>query len=178
MKTLLNVLLVMVFIGCGTSQKIIEPTADSQRLDTMVTAQDFKIEMEWAEPLMTNSMMQIANSGLLAPGNSASRINLLGNGNYLSMKGDSVQANLPYFGERQMGGGYGDNAGIKFNGVAKNLEIQKIEQKQAYQIDFSISEGSETYTVRMNLLANLKARIRVLSTQRRSIGYEGTVKSL
>ena len=94
------------------------------------------------------------------------------------MEGDKVTADLPYYGERQMGGGYNSNAGIKFEGVPEDLEISKDEDKQRHQIDFTISEEGETYGVRVTLFPSLNGTIHVSSSQRLSIRFEGKLSAL
>lgn len=173
MKTITAVVLGMFLLACGSTQKVIEPTAASTRLDDMVAAQEFTIKMEWVEPLMTNSMVQIMSSGLFPPGNALSRIHIQGSGNYITLQGDSAKAVLPYFGERQMGGGYNSSEGISFNGKASDLKIEKIAKRQAYDINFTVRERSETFQVRLTLLPGGTAVARVNSSDRFSIGYEG-----
>ncbi len=175
MKIVIGFLGIMVLLGCAAGTKTVAPTAESEQLEAMVKTQNFRLEMDWAEPLMTNSMVQVMNSGLFPPGNALSRINIQGNGNFIAMQGDSVEADLPYFGERQMGGGYGANEGIKFKGLAQKLKIVKNEKRQSHQIAFTINEKSETFQVRIYLLPSGTARVRITSSERFSIGYEGRV---
>lgn len=163
-------------LSCGTSREA--SSEDLARLDDMIQDQYFEIEAQWAMPLATNAMNQIAISGLLPPGDSASQINIQGNSDYFKFEGDTVTADLAYFGERQMGGGYNRNTGIEFKGVPNDLEITNDKEKQHYIINFNIDDDTENYQVSLRLYPNLNALIYVNSTQRNSISYRGNLKDL
>ncbi|WP_430966795.1 DUF4251 domain-containing protein [Spongiimicrobium sp. 2-473A-2-J] len=164
---------------CGSSEKT---TAryfqDTKALDELVAQQAFKISADWAQPMATNSLNQLANAGLLPPGSTINRINLVGEANYLKVEGDTVSAYLPYFGERQMSGGYNADQGITFKGVPKNFEITKNEKKQRYVMRFQINNKTETYQVNAELFPNLSSTISVNSSQRFVIRYDGQVSGL
>ncbi|NHF60000.1 DUF4251 domain-containing protein [Flavobacteriaceae bacterium TP-CH-4] len=170
------VLLVVVF-GCGTTKEVVE-TEKSRQLDEWVTNRSFEIESEWARPQVTSGMAAVANAGLLAPGNNLGRISLIGNANYLRMEGDSVSAYLPYYGERQMAGGYNSDRGITFEGVPDDFEIEKDEKSKSYLMRFTIPHNSELYRVQAWLYPDHRARINVFTSQRFMIRYEGWVKAL
>lgn len=182
MKTVLKYtaiyLALVVLISCGASNKIVKPSAQSKALDEMVVSKQFKFDAEWARPIATSSLNSIANSGILPPGNNASQINIAGNGSYFKMEGDSVSADLPYFGERQMGGGYGSDTGIKFEGVPDDLTIVKDETKQRYDIRFQIKKKSEVYRVQVELFSNLNGTMSVNSSQRFAIRFDGKVSAV
>jgi len=182
MKTVIKntaIFLVMVqLISCGASNKIVEPSAQSKALDEMVASKEFKFDAEWARPIATSSLNSIANSGILPPGNNASNINIMGNGSYFKMEGDSVSADLPYFGERQMGGGYDSETGIKFEGIPDDLKIEKDETKQRYDIRFQIKKKAEVYQVQLTLFPSLSATMSVTSSQRFAIRFDGKVSKV
>ena len=170
--------LLLLLVGCGATNKTVAPSFKSKALDGMVTEKEFKIDVEWARPLLTNSLSQVMIAGLQPPGNTVGQINVMGNGSFLKMEGEKVSANLPYFGERQMGGGFNSNAGIKFDGIPSGLEIDKDEAKQRYDIKFTISEDIETYLVKLYLASNGAATIVVNSSQRTTIRFQGRVSAL
>ena len=126
-------------------------------------------------PMANNALNQIA----ARQGGNASRINLIGNPNYLKVKGDSVLAFLPYFGQRQRGGGYNnDGGGIKFEGIPKNYEVTKNNENQRQDIRFDINENSENFSVLVSIFPNLNTTINVNSTQRSPISYDGKAKPI
>lgn len=177
-------LIVMVYIifnvsGCASTKT--QKTVDSSTLDSLVAQKSMLIESQRAFPNVTNSLVSISNSGLLPPGDSAGSISLIGNPNYLKIKGDSVSGYLPYFGERQMGAYPGNNdTGIEFNGLAKKYRV-KNGKKNSYIIQFTISDkahSTEQYNITLRLYPNLKSNIRVNSSQRFSIEYLGNLSSI
>lgn len=180
-KYLNNKFLLLYFVGvtilsCGTSREV--STEDLARLDTIIKNQYFEVQAQWAMPLATNALNQLANAGLFRPGDNASQINLQGNSNYFKFEGDTVSADLPYYGERQMGGSYNRNTGIEFKGVPKDLKITNDSEKNRYNINFTINDETENYQVSLTLYPNLNALIYVNSSQRNSINYRGNLKDL
>lgn len=180
MKTKLFLLLMtMVFFACGSHSTKTISKVQSQKLDDLIAKKSFEIVNDWASPMGTASMNSVINSGLLGPGNNAGQINLIGNSNYLRIEGDSVSAYLPYFGERQMGGGYDSDGGnIQFEGVPEDYKITQDEQTKRYEISFSINRKIENFTVRATLMPNLSSTINITSSQRFPIRYRGKVSEI
>lgn len=167
--------LVGMLLGCGATQTLKEPNA---KLDRMMAEQAFEINIRSAEPQVTQAMAQIANSGILPPGNTIGRIDVAGSGYFIKVEGDSVSAHLPYYGERQMGGGYDSDSGIKFEGIGKNLEIAKDELKQSYTLGFSIASNSENYIVKIAVGTNMTSTASIRSSHRNRIRYSGDVAAV
>jgi len=175
LKMVLLAGLTSLIFGCGASKQIKEPNA---ALDQMMNQSAFRIAVVSAEPQLTQAMSQVMNSGVLAPGNSMSRIDVAGEGYFIKVQGDSVAAQLPYYGERQMGGGYDSDAGINFEGIPKNLEIIKDETKQSYTVKFSIHSSSEMYFVTTMVGNNASSTTVISSSQRNRIRYNGDLKAV
>ncbi|WP_019038716.1 DUF4251 domain-containing protein [Psychroflexus tropicus] len=161
-----------VLISCGTSK--IASDEEIKQLDQLVEERQFEFDLQFARPLVTNSLNQLDNAGFFMPGDNASRINLSGFSTRFEFKGDSVVANLPYFGERQMGGGFNSDTGINFEGIAKDLNLVKKESQ--YQLKFNIKgEGVETYRVTVTLFPGFSGTININSAQRFPIRYDGNI---
>ncbi|MDB4292874.1 DUF4251 domain-containing protein [Maribacter sp.] len=168
--------LTLLFLGCGPSQKVIE---NNDALDAMVAEKKIEFRATSAQPTITNAMNQIAQSGLVAPGSTINRIDLAGSSNFLKIAGDSVTADLAYYGERQLGGGYTNNdSGVKFSGIPEDLVITKDEVKKSYRITFQIREKMESFNVAMRISSNLSGNLNVTSSHRTRISYAGTAKAL
>ncbi len=166
-----------LLLSCSSSSKISDN--DRKRLDDLVSRKHFEVISDRAYPLATASLNSISNAGLLPQGSSAGQISLIGNSNYLKVLGDSVAVYLPYYGERQMGGGYDSNGGgIKFEGIPNDLEITKDEEKQRYTIAFKMKDDSENFNVTITLFSNLTSMISVDGSQRFPIRYSGAVRSI
>lgn len=166
--------------ACGSSEKTTTQYFEegNPTLDNMVAQRALTIRADWAQPMATNSLNQLANAGLLPPGSTVNRINLVGESNHLTVAGDTVSAYLPYFGERQMSAGYNADQGITFKGVPKDFEITKDVAKHRYVMRFQIKNKTETFRVNAELFPNMSGTISVNSSHRFVIRYDGTVRDL
>lgn len=173
-------LLLIAFVGllwsCGATKKNKITIAQKNRLDSLVAQKSYVFNASQALPLMTNSMNSLANAGFFPPGSLPNQVNLTGNGNYFKVLGDSLSADLPYFGERQMGGGYNtEGAGISFQGNTERYEAEFDEKNQRYNIQFRIRNKMEMFNVRLILFPNMTGSMWVNSNQRFAIRYNGKI---
>lgn len=148
--------------ACGTGQRTAEERVkDYQELRNLVYTEGFEIESQWAHPLSGNM------------------VDLIGNPNYIRFKNDSVNLLLPYFGVRHAGGNYGGlDGGIKYKGVAEELEVREADDESKIEIRFEAEDGTENYDFRITLFSNGNASTFVTSSERNSISYRGSVKKL
>lgn len=177
-KLLVTCLVLLLLVACGTSNKIIESSEKSRAVDEMVADQNMMFAAEWARPFATQALNNVMQNGLTPPGNMTSQINIQGNGSFFKMEGDSVSADLSYYGERRMGGGYGSDNGIVFDGLAKNLKIEKDENKQRHDITFNIAGKGETYRCRLQLYSGQTGTLLVNSSHRNTIRYDGKISAI
>jgi len=178
MKSILKVgayIVLLTSIACASSKN--NATAEEiAALDQMISNKQFEIQANWAQPMATQSFNSIANAGLLPPGSTASRIDISGTGGYFRMVGDSVMADLPFFGERRMGGYYNQNkTGIIFEGIPKDLSFSPNKKGVGQTMRFTISEKSEGFQVIAQLYPNGTARLTVSSTHRTNMWYQGNL---
>ncbi len=148
----------LLVMSCGTANKPLTENQTSQ-VRQWVNDKEFTIESQWAIPF------------------AGSQINLIGNPNYLTFKGDSVSAYLPFYGERRSGYAL-DGGGIEFEGEPKNLQTLYNQKKQSSVLKFDISEKGEHYQVTVTLYDNKKSIITVNSSQRDMMRYNGEVEAL
>ena len=165
----------IVLLGCSGSKKV---QATNPDLDEMISAKKIEFRATAAQPFVTNALSQFSGSGLLPPGSTVGRIDLNGRENFLKIEGDSVSANLPFYGERRMGGGYNNDTGFNFEGKLKDMKIVKEENNKSYRISFQINKQTEVLNVRFQLFRSLAATMTIVSTQRTNMGYTGTVRGL
>ncbi len=130
-----------------------------QKAKELVNSKKIDFEADWA----------LAQRG--------TRINLIGNSNYLRIKGDSVFTYLPYFGVRT-GGAYGDGGGIKIQNVLKNLKIDFDDDKQRVRLKFNASDSFENIDFVMTIFSNGNTSITAYSNTRSSISYDGEAVEL
>ncbi|WP_461532659.1 DUF4251 domain-containing protein [Sinomicrobium sp.] len=172
---LLVVLSVFCLSSCG-GVKNVSPQ-DMAALDSLIRSKEFRVESEWANPMVTMAMMKMGD--ILGPQNSIQRVSLIGNPNYLEIRGDSVSARLPYFGERKTGGGYDpDGEGIKFDQKISEMDIEFIDAKKMYRISFDARQRSELYNITLEVFSNKKTNMVVNSSERSLIGFEGSISSI
>ena len=81
------VVAIIFFVGCKSRDAIID-NKEYASLEQIVDSRNFEVQNNWALPLRGN------------------QINLIGNDNFIKFSNDSVSLFLPYFGVRQMAGGY------------------------------------------------------------------------
>jgi len=142
----------------------------------MVENKSFEIKNRWASPQLTTKQ-QISNIVLFPNGSSTGNIDISNIINYLKIKNDSVMAYLPFYGERRFGGAYNNTAGIEFEGIPNDFQINK-GKKGSYEIRFSIDDkntNTENYRVYIKLLPDMSSTININSSGRSSIQYRGNI---
>jgi len=173
---ILIVLTFLIGVSCKSS-KSTATQADIDDLNVIISNNRYRIESDWAYPQVTRALQQVMNSGLLQSGSSASAVSLIGNSNFLEIKGDSITSYLPYFGERQMQVGYNSNdSAIQFDGLLEGYKVTK-GKKGAYDISFSAMSKSEKFNVNITIFPNLSANVTLNSGSRSGIRYSGEVIS-
>lgn len=175
---LITGVLLFLFASCGSADPSLR-AEKAEQTKALVEHGDFEITLNWAHPLLTSEMSQLANSNLLPIDSRAGRINLTGSGSYIRKQGDSLDVYLPYYGTRQLAPVMGDNnVAIEFEGEPDNYELTHNEAKGRYDVSFSMKERSERYNVNITITAGKRATVRVNSSQRTSIRYTGEVRVL
>jgi hypothetical protein len=176
----MRIILVLIFtysilLGCSSSKNVI---SDTHAIHGLVASKQIEFMAKSANPTVTQSLNAVANSGLIPPGSNISRIDLMGTRNYLKIFGDSVSANLPYYGERQFGGGYGSATGIEFNGLPDDYTQAFNNDKQKYTISFQITDRSDRYTIYIDIYPNKSSIVSVNMANRNAIQYNGNVNAI
>ena len=174
-----NILAVIIFlflVSCSTSKSRTN-LVQMEDLDSIIKYRNFRIESDWAYPQNTNAMQQVLNSGLMQPGSTSGAISLIGNSNFLEIKGDSIKSYLPYFGERQMQVAYGGgDAAIQFDGILENYRVEK-NKNDSYSISFQAKSKSEQFNGTITIFPSLKSDIILTGTSRFAIRYSGMIKN-
>ncbi len=167
----------LLVVAACSSKRMVFSEAEKTALEEMVNNRSFRLTAQWANPLATQGINALVSSGLLQPGSSPNRIDIIGTTAYLNVKGDSVTAQLPYYGERQFSNTYNPtNVGIQFDGIARDVELVYDEKKEVYDFSFYIlNDLGEGFNVNGTLFPNLKTTFYINSTQRFTIGYTGLV---
>ncbi|MCK8520065.1 DUF4251 domain-containing protein [Aquimarina sp. D1M17] len=173
-----TILVSSVLLGCSSTNRVAKQVAPNSMLDQWVEQQAFEISLDWAYPSASIALNNFANTRLAPLGSTLNNISLIGNPNYIKMKGDSLSVYLPYFGERQLAAEYNSNrGGIEFNGVPTRVKLTKNEKKQSYMYTFFLNEGREANRMVITLFPNLVANVSVTSSHRTPITYRGEVSA-
>ena len=154
-QNFLLIISLIIFQGCGSSMD----SAKVAKTNQLVDSRQFEIQHEWINPM------------------SGSRINLIGNPNFIRFKKDSVNLFLPFFGERFSGGGYNDEGGIIYNGPLKDLEISS-DEKDTQIIKFSTNQETEDLNFTITVYPEGDVNTRVNSSHRSFISYQGKIGEL
>ncbi|CAL2084881.1 DUF4251 domain-containing protein [Tenacibaculum sp. 190524A05c] len=177
----LYISVVFLVIGCSSAKKTVSPE-QLKKVETIVTNKSFKIDSDWAFPMVTSSLISLQNAGFFPNTSTASMIDITSHNQYFIFNKDSVNASLPYYGERQMGAAYdrSNSGGIEFNGVPENYTMNKTKRGD-YRIKFKIKDKNaltETYRVDVMIYKNMSTKINVFSSHRFKIEYRGKLKEL
>ncbi len=156
-RRFLLLFMALIFVACGSSNRSDEASAEYRQMLEQVQNLDFKIENDWANPAKY------------------SRVNLIGNPNHITFEEDSVEVFLPFFGERQFGGGYGSSGAIEYEGPLKDLEIEEKPGKNQVRIFFRGNNESENMDFRIIIFSNGNTNTSVTSSQRDQISYDGQI---
>ena len=177
MKTAVTFSVLCLCLACASS-KPKSTTGQLEALKTCIANKQFTIESTWAYPQVTSAVSQVLNTQLLAPGNNASAISLIGNANYLTVKGDSVSSYLPYYGERQMATGYGalNDTAIQLNGIMQNFTVNTHKNKSK-SLRFKALGNNEVFNVTITIFPDLSTQTTITSAYRRAIQYAGKVQT-
>ena len=184
MKYSIYIFLLILITSCsGTKQFTEQENQAYIGLKNMVATKQLHIQSYKASAMASVAFSQVASTGILGPGNSASWIDITSNSNYLNIKNDSISAFLPFYGEQHFGGGYsnGNHEGIEFNNAPKDYKVTENDSKHSVTIQFAIDDqyrSIEHYNVFITLFPNNRSDIQILSSNRSSMGYTGSVEEL
>lgn len=171
-------LIALLIFSCGSGKDTVSE-ARKEAVREMIESRQFEFTGDWAIPMSGNDMNQVWRAGLLQPGDSPNRINLIGNYNFLKVNKDSISAFLPFYGGQQFNVNVNSrDQAIQFEEVAKDLQVTYDERKERYDIRFSASKGNHGYVVFLTVLSNATANLRISSSTRDNISYQGSIKRL
>ncbi len=176
--------LMMAFTTCKSKEattNTVETDAKSEALVALLENNAYKIDIHTVYPFNSAATTRVINSILTSTtGNSASRINVQGNGNFIQVQDDTVEGYLPYFGEQRQGGGrYGasDN-GILFDNAPEEYKVFRDKKSGMPMITFTThnkNHRAESYDVNIAVSTNKRVVVNISSTHRSSIRYIGSL---
>ncbi len=176
---------VFLLLGsCKSSETAVNRVldADVETLLNRLETEPYRINIRSISPFNTFATQRVLNQ-LLVPytGNSANRIDVGGDGNYLEIKDSIASASLPFFGEQRQGGAYyrqGDS-GINMASEPQDYTISPHKSKNAAVVSFTIDDSnrsSENYDVFMMIFPGGKSEISIMSSHRTPIYFSGILE--
>lgn len=105
------------------------------------------------------------------------RINIIAEGNKMTMNDQKSTADLPFFGESYGGAPYG-GGGIKFDGEISDFEIKYKDKKNKLTITFQIRHEAENFDVILNVYSSGNSSLQIQSTYRSNMSYDGNIKEI
>lgn len=172
MKNLFTYALVALFlVGCKSKDSIAKAEENQQKqeeLRALIDSGEYEFTAQWAYP-MRNNLVNLP----LDPNLSSGQINLLGNPNYIRVKNDSAQIDMPFFGVARSAP-YGKSAN-PFDGQLKDYNVE--EKKGKFIITFTASDGSQVSNYTITAISKNSVDVSVNSSWRDNISYRGEIKS-
>ena len=172
-------LTLVLFLCCSSTRNVGANTSQESQLNELkevLATKSFKFIAETAHPMQTYAVTQVTNALLRNTGNTAGTIFLTGSGDYIKIVGDTVTAEMSYFGELRIVSSIDqrDN-GINFNGEPLNFVITKHKKRKALNLEFDVSTKTEMFNIVMQIYPSKRANIVVNSSNRTSIRYVGEI---
>lgn len=190
MKTTLRYLRILSFglsfvilgVSCKSAETKQQRAEALASLEEVLTEKNYRVDVSSVLPFNSAATQQVLNELLRYRfGDNPSRINVAGQGYFVSSKDSTMQAYLPYFGEQRMvGGHYGrTDQGIKFDTAPMNYKMYKHKRKDAFVIKYTVKDNIdnlETYDVIMTIFPSENVDIMINSSHRMNINYRGTLE--
>jgi hypothetical protein len=161
-----------LWLGCGSTKNIPLNT----ELQRMLEEKSFEIRSDWASP--TNTVFAVSNTNLFPPvGSNPNNIDIRGNSTFFKVHGDSISADLSFFGQVQLAGSryLPRNNNIVFHTIPENYKMTYDEKKNRFKIDFRIKHRQEAYRVIILIYNNFKTNMSINSSHRSTVHYRGEV---
>ncbi|WP_274475442.1 DUF4251 domain-containing protein [Mangrovimonas aestuarii] len=105
-------------------------------------------------------------------------IDMVNNPNHIRVNEKNVDAFLPFYGERYVGGSYRNNGAIEFNQEVHDYNVSYNDEKQIITISFRAINESDTINFRLQVSHEGWATVYIRSVQRSQITYYGQLSEL
>ena len=163
-------ILTITFFSCKSTASL----AEIEYLKETATSKNFIITADTANP--TGLMNTRGLENLLPPGSNLGHISLVNIQNNFTIKNDSISLDMPFYGERRFGGGYGTDTGLQFEGIPENVQSSFNQKKNTYEFEYLLNTKTESLQISLTLFANKTSRFTVNSSHRSTITYSGNWK--
>ena len=168
-----------LFTACKTSKVDNKISAkDLVTLESLSEKNDYYIEINVAYPFMTLATSQTTNFLMRNTGNTANRIEVSGDGNFIEIKNDSVKGYLPFFGERRLNAGSygGTDTSIQFEEPLNDLSKVINTSKGKLELEFTArqkGDANERYQITLDIFPNKKVTVDIRPIAKTLMRYDG-----
>ena len=132
---------------------------------------------EFVESLSQQGSITAGRAGIWQPWDSGK--NMGGDGYYMILSGNSVKADLPYYGQRDLFRDVYEKPGILIdNKTIENITYGRSADNKVVALEFDVQRLTERFHVRLVIMPDKRAVLFLSSPQRQAVRYEGTVASL
>jgi len=152
--------IILMYSCAGNKELSATKLSEYEDLKSLISTRNFKIVNDFANTSIGGN------------------VNIVGNTNFIKFKGDSVDIFLPFFGTRYRGSSFGNEGGIKYKGLAKDLEIIEQSEKTRLLLEFRSSQDGEDLDFIITLYPNKKANTSVNTSERSTISYRGEISKM
>lgn len=162
--------LVILFIAVMTLTNLVGQDKQSKKEQKQA-----KKEVEYQKMLSLIKTADYHFEATNANPQSGQQINLIGNPNFLKVKNDTVNADMPFFGRAYSGLAYGGNGGIEFNTELKEYEVVENTKKKSINISFKAQGKNDQYACMLSVSGSGYATLTITSNNRATISYYGNL---
>ena len=177
-RVILFILVLGLLQGCGTTKRGNNSPKQIAQLTQLIDSKSYRFNATKAYPMQTQAFTTIANSGILPPGTASGIIDLTTITSFIEIHGDSITGDLPFYGERQFSAGPMAVTGIRFKGTAKSFNSAYNSSKERFDNRIEIRGNQELFQINLYIFPNGTADARVMSNQRNTIRYTGTISAI
>jgi len=96
-------------------------------------------------------------------------------GSTLKVSADTVVSDLPYYGRAHSAPMNPSDAGIKFTSSDFTYDV-KDRKKSGWDVTIKVKDGTRTHQIYLTISSNGSASVRVVSSDRDSISYNGYIQ--
>lgn len=174
--------LTCLFLSCKSNEiaKGEAKARDMAILEKLHSQNNYRIAVEVVYPFTSAATARVTSLLLTNTGDTANRIDLSGDGNFIQIENDTVIGYLPFFGESRINAGKygGSSLSIQFKQPLKDLKKQINYSKGKLELEFTAHQEdneSEKYDINLEIYPNKSVDINITPTYKTFTRYSGTL---
>ncbi|NBC58078.1 MAG: DUF4251 domain-containing protein [Bacteroidetes bacterium] len=152
-------------------------------IENLYAQNDYRVEIEVVYPFTSVATTQVSNMLLRNTGDTANRIDVRGDGNFIEIKNDTVRAYLPFFGEQRLNASdYGETGrSIQIEESLRDFNKQVNTKKGKLELEFTAKQKgnqSERYEISLDIYSNKTVNVNITPVYKTFIRYSGSLVSI